>query len=108
MALSRDSALLGLRPQPPKPVSLIGGTIVWEKPRETANVTHYVIYGARFGVFEKVPVGQTRTTAFPENIAIMFSVDDRTGNRSHDVSITGTGAADGGGGVTLDTIPVTY
>ncbi len=92
IGLSRDSKMLGVRPQPPKPKALVGGVLTLDEPKETANITHYKIYGAGGVLFEKVPVGQTKLIGFTETKAFLTAFDDRSEIESHEMAVSGTAA----------------
>jgi len=96
--LSRDSVMLGLRPLPPKPASLMGGVLTWEEPKQTDNITHYKVYLRAGTLFAKVPVGQTQLVGFTEDKAFLTSFDDRSLSESYELAISGTATSGGGGG----------
>lgn len=100
--LNRDRAKLGVRPNPPRPISLIAGVLLWNPPKATDNVTHTIIYGPGGQVFASVPVTQTKLVGFDAERAFLSSFDERSSLESFQVYVAGTAATSSGAA------PVTY
>lgn len=105
--LGRDTAMLGRRPLPPRPVSLVNGLLTWEEQKDTANITHYKIYLSAGVLFEKVPVGQTKLVGFTETKAFLTSFDSRSELESFERTVTGTAAGGGTSPITFDRHTIT-
>jgi hypothetical protein len=80
-----------VRPQAPRGVKYGSGTVTWEQPADTSNVTHYNIYADtdKGPVERRVPKGQTRATAVYGDVVAVSSFNEATGMESRSVAAIG-------------------
>lgn len=71
------------KPDPPRGLRFKEGTIYWEEPSVTDNVTHYKIYADNEdNLVARVPVGQTSVTGVSGARVFVSSVNLQTGRES--------------------------